>query len=237
MRDTARFRKDIASLSLVLGLASAACILMFFVRFAVTGRALYGFLVWNLFLAGVPYLIALGVLTAERRMTGPRPRAIIVMALSVLWLIFYPNAPYLFTDFIYIFRRTFLWRAPIVPIVPVGLEALVWFDIVMSSAFAFIGHFIGLVSIYLIQASLRAVAGRSVAWASVVLAMLLSGFGIYLGRFSRLNSWDLLVRPYHAFPEIFSSLGDAKALLFSAAFSLFVGVTYLMLYAFKRVEP
>ncbi len=202
-------------------------------RYAVTGKFLYAFLLWNLFLAVVPYAVALLMRGAAANLRGRRTKAASVVVLSLLWLVFYPNAPYLFTDFIYLFKRTFVERPAGIP---VGSEAIVWYDIVMSSAFAFVGHFIGLVSAYFVHGVLRSTFGRVVSWAVIALAMVMSGFGIYLGRFSRLNSWDLVTRPAEAFAEVFSSLGDFRAILFSAVFSLFVGVTYLMLYAFKRAR-
>jgi uncharacterized membrane protein len=124
--------------------------------------------------------------------------------------VFYPNAPYIFTDFIHVFNRTFL-RAP--PSEWLGLNALVWYDILMNAAFAFIGHFLGLVSMWMMSGCARRAWGRAASRALALAAILLSGFGIYLGRFSRLNSWDVLADPRHVLVEVAEAMADPKALL------------------------
>ena len=234
MRDIKTLKYDIKLLSIFLGYAVAACVLLFLVRWIVTGYGYYGFLIWNLFLACVPFVISLIVIIVEQLVLTRVYKITLIILFTIPWLVFYPNAPYLFTDFIYIFNRAFLLTTPQTPLI--GMEGLVWFDIILSSAFAFTGHFIGLVSVYLIHTTLKKVANRMTAWILIFLAMVFSGFGIYLGRFSRLNSWDLIVNPGHSLSEIISSLCNTKALMFSAVFSLFIVATYMMFYAFKRIR-
>jgi uncharacterized membrane protein len=228
-----RGRSDFLKLSAVLALSAAGCVLLFGLRVAISGRTFYRYLVWNLLLAIVPYLIAAaGVLLISRAREG-RPRGLVAAAVAVLWLAFYPNAPYIFTDFIHVVNKTYLRAAPADWL---GLGALLWYDLLMNAAFAFIGHFIGLVSMWLIQASLAKVWGASFARALVGAAIVFSGFGIYLGRFSRLNSWDILVAPRSVLAELAEASADPKAILFSAAFSLFILLTYVSLVVFKRVS-
>jgi uncharacterized membrane protein len=64
---------------------------------------------------------------------------------------------------------------------------------------------------------------------------MLSGFGIYLGRFNRLNIWDIVTTPYETTLEITSSIFSLRALLFSIGFSLFTFVTYIALYNFYNL--
>src|SRR5687768_12604246 len=65
-------------------------------RFVVTGATSFGFLPWNLLLAWVPFGAAgvLRLLERDHRLTRPR-----ILALLAVWLAFFPNAPYLVTDF------------------------------------------------------------------------------------------------------------------------------------------
>ena len=69
-----------------------------------TGEFFYPtrFLVWNLTLAWVPLLLALGFAAARR----PWAQAL----LGITWLVFLPNAPYLVTDLVHIEGRAGLWR-------------------------------------------------------------------------------------------------------------------------------
>jgi uncharacterized membrane protein len=155
--------------------ASALCVATVEYRGHHTGDPFYRFLVWNLVLAWVPFLLALAAYASARQ--GNRSTA---AGLGVLWLLFFPNAPYLLSDFIH------LHESHATPL---------WYDALMLAAFAWTGLLLGFASLYLMQMIWRRAAGVVVAWAGVVAALALASFGMYLGRFLRFNSWDALVRP------------------------------------------
>ena len=223
---------DLLTLTAVLGLAAAGCVLLYALRVAISGRIWYLYLVLNLALAAVPYLVAVVGGSILQRLTRRRTRALIALPIAAIWFLFYPNAPYIFTDFIHVVERTYL-RA--VPDDSLRVNALLWYDLLMTAAFAFIGHFMGLVSMWLIQDSMRRVWGRAAANCLLLAACLLAGFGIYLGRFSRLNSWDALLHPLRVLSEAGEAATDLKALLFSLAFMFFILLSYAALVVFKRV--
>jgi uncharacterized membrane protein len=155
--------------------ASALCVATVEYRGYHTGDSFYEFLVWNLILAWVPFVLALAAYaSARRKMT------VAAVAFSALWLIFFPNAPYLLTDFIH------LHETPETPL---------WYDGLMLAAFAWTGLLLGFASLYLMQMMWRRAAGTLASWLGVVAALALGSFGVYLGRFPRFNSWDALVRP------------------------------------------
>jgi uncharacterized membrane protein len=143
-----------------------------------TGDAFYNFLAWNLFLAWVPLAFAAA---AYARTTVTRAGSVTVSVLLVLWLLFFPNAPYVLTDFIHLGSD--------------GSRAPLWYDALMLSAFAWTALLLGFISLYLVQAVIHAFFGAAWAWAVVVFAFALGSFGVYLGRFVRFNSWDALLRP------------------------------------------
>lgn len=247
-----------ARLAAIVGLSFVACSLFVLVRFGLTGRFAQGYLIWNLFLAAVPVGIAWfggrAVLSVRGQTPAPlagmpggaaapraddvrpaldpaakRARTWGLLAFGA-WLVFYPNAPYIFTDFIHVVRRAGLgslaarWLSE---------YDLLWYDIVMNSAFAFVGHYLGLVSMYLMHGTMRALFGRVAGWATMVPAILLSGFGIHIGRFARFNSWDLAFYPFDSIKVMLRSIADPAATLFSLAFALFIAITYLMYYLSK----
>jgi uncharacterized membrane protein len=220
--------------SAVLALAAIGCILLFGLRVAISGKTFYRYLVWNLLLAIVPYLIAAASAFLLSRTRAGRSRNAAAAAAALLWLAFYPNAPYIFTDFIHVINKTYVRATPSEWL---NLNALLWYDLLMNAAFAFIGHFVGLISMWLMQGSLAKVWGERAARLVVGVAILFSGFGIYLGRFSRLNSWDLLIDLRKVAGEVGEALADPKAILFSLAFSLFILLTYVSLVVFKRIDP
>jgi uncharacterized membrane protein len=155
--------------------ASAFCVLLVVVRHHHTGDPFYDFLVWNLVLAWVPLALALAAYAYAKRGGGP-----VVVVFGVLWLLFFPNAPYLLTDFIH------LHESPTTPL---------WYDALMLAAFAWAGLALGFASLYVMQTIWDRAAGPVLSWLGVIGALTLASFGVYLGRFLRFNSWDALVHP------------------------------------------
>lgn len=206
-------RRALAILALLV--ASGLCLGILAFRTHRTGDPYYGFLAWNLFLAWVPLVFALAAFAAARRRIGPA-----VVALLVLWLLFFPNAPYLLTDFIHLSERP---------------SAPLWYDALMLSAFAWTALLLAFVSLYLVQTIVRRVAGLAWSWVVVVAALALASFGVYLGRFMRFNSWDALLRPRRVADVIRGELDNplqhpriAAALVVLTVFLL---VGYAVLYA------
>jgi uncharacterized membrane protein len=156
--------------------ASALCVATVEFRGHHTGDSYYRFLVWNLFLAWLPFVFALAAYTVARGRRGSPA----VVVFGVLWLLFFPNAPYLLTDFIH------LSASPSAPL---------WYDALMIASFAWTGLVLGFASLYLMQMIWQRAVGPVVAWLGVLAALGLASFGVYLGRFLGFNSWDALVRP------------------------------------------
>ena len=159
-----------------LAAASALSVAALLVEIHETGTSFYRFLVWNLFLAWIPLAAALACnALAHRRAYG------LAVGAGVIWLLFFPNAPYMLTDYIHI-RET-------------PTASPVWWDALMLSSFVWTSLMLGFCSLYLMQDVWRAHFGRFVSWLLAALALGLASFGVYLGRFVRLNSWDALLHP------------------------------------------
>jgi uncharacterized membrane protein len=137
----------------------------------------YAFLPYNLFLAWIPFFFSLLVGLLHSRYPG---RWWLLIAPFALWLIFFPNAPYIVTDFLH------LDAAPPVPI---------WYDIGLFASFAWAGCFIAVVSLNIMQAVVESYVGSVASWLFATGTVVLSGLGIYLGRFLNWNSWDLFLNP------------------------------------------
>ena len=118
---------------------------------------------------------ALGALASARRDAGTT-----TVVLGVLWLLFFPNAPYLLTDFVHLQES--------------GTTPL-WYDALMLASFAWTGLVLGFGSLYVMQLIWERAVGPIWSWLGVIGALALASFGVYLGRFLRFNSWDALVRP------------------------------------------
>ena len=212
-------------------IASAGCLLMIALRWLLTGSPRFVFLLWNLFLAWIPYLLCLLIRRVSYPSSASARRRLAAVVLGAGWLLFYPNAPYILTDVIHLIGSSTRSRTehPLFT----G-NALLWYDIILHASFAFIGHFIGLISLVVLHRIIRDQYRRDLAWGVVVLASGLGGYGIYLGRFERLNSWDILRVPVVTLRTGLVNLFNLKAVLFSLCFAFFIFLTYLIVYSFHE---
>ncbi len=158
--------------------ASVVCLAMVLARAHYVGRLTHTFIVWNLLLAWIPSIFAF----ATYRFHLYRTRRYVLFAFCALtWFFFFPNAPYIITDFVHLD----LDRPAVV----------MWIDLFTIAAFAWTGLCLGYVSLCLMQEIVRARAGRVVGWLFVVTMLALSSLGMYMGRCLRWNSWDVLRHP------------------------------------------
>jgi uncharacterized membrane protein len=210
--------RRLAILASLAGL-SGLVVAMVSVRVVYSGNSENAALVWNLFLAWIPFGLALQVYEGYRRGAA---RLYLLLG-GVLWLLFFPNAPYIVTDFKWLRDST---GAPI------------WYDVVLISAGAWAGLLLGFISLYLMQAVVRRALGALNAWLFVLFALVLSSFGIYLGRFQRSNSWDVFVRPRTFAGDVWTRLGNpdeyARVVAVTVLFTAFLAATYLVFYSFAR---
>lgn len=169
----------------------------------------WSFLLWNLFLAWIPYLAALRFERLQAARAGSRA----LLVWFGVWLAFLPNAPYIITDFIHLEHR---------PPVPV------WYDMVMLFAFASTGMALGLFSLYEVYIALRRQFPGKAAHFAVCSAAGLAGFGVWLGRFQRWNSWDIVTNPLHLCRDIIDTLTNRQELIKALGISGLMGVMLLM---------
>src|SRR3989338_604432 len=148
---------------LLLGLLGAFGTLLLIVRIIYSREFTFAFLLWNLFLAIIPYLIASALLMRYRGQKLTKG----AYALFALWLLFFPNAPYIITDFIHLRPRG------IVPL---------WYDLLLISSFAWDGVIVGLISLRIIHIFIKERGHELLARCVVVAALGMGSFGIYIGR-------------------------------------------------------
>lgn len=211
--EVSRRRRAIYAALALLSLFSVALIVT---RYLYSGETLFGGLIWNLFLAWIPF--GLSIVLYDRHRAGTPPLR--MLPLAALWLLFLPNAPYIVTDFKH------LVPSPAVPL---------WVDVVVIAAPAWTGMLLGFLSLYLVQSVVRSLAGARVAWAAAIAVLGLASFGIYLGRVLRWNSWDVLTDPL-LLSQLDGIVADPRALGMTVLLTGFLTSSYLVLYAFMRLE-
>ena len=212
LRDLNRFFADQFLYPLLLSTALAGGIYVF--RVLYSGRSYYDNLPWNLFLAWVPYICTLWAAAWYRLYPG---RWGMLLLPGVLWLVFFPNAPYIVTDFYHLERR------PPIPL---------WYDIGLIATFALTGCFLAIASLRTMQSLVRRYANGVVSWVFVAIALGLGGVGVYLGRFKRWNSWDLFLHPDRVLQDLatplINPLNNLRFVGFSLMFTAILLVIYLM---------
>ena len=179
-------------------------------------------LLWNLVLAWVPYIFSFIAATMHRLF----PKRWWLIPLPALpWLVFFPNAPYMVTDFYHLAAR------PPVPF---------WYDIGLIAIFTFAGFFLAIASLRTMHYLVEAYLGKIIGWLFAIFVLALGGLGVYLGRFGRYNSWDLLITPKVVLKDIASQLLNPLDNLgfvgFTLMFTAIMIVFYLMFVSVNRLE-
>lgn len=175
----------------------------------------YAFLIWNLFLAWIPFLFSLAAYELDKRKVG----GLLVLPLGIAWLLFFPNAPYLMTDLIHLTVRKSRY------IVDGTIQYRYWYDLVTLLLFTWTGWLTGFFSLYQFQTVVYRKSNMLLSWIFVLAACVLGGYGVLLGRVYRLNSWDVLTDRQQLYQLVKDSLN-----MQSLYFSLFVAFVLLVIY-------
>jgi uncharacterized membrane protein len=152
-------------------------------RILYTHQLQFAWLTWNLFLALVPYLLTR---FAVQSISWIEKRGKFVLLFSV-WLLFLPNSFYIITD---LFHLEIANRVPL------------WFDLALIFSFAWNGILLGVISIRMMEKMVQANFPAVKEWQFVYPLMLLNAFGVYIGRYLRYNSWDVIADPFQLTEDI-----------------------------------
>ena len=169
-------------ISKTLLLASAAVTALVALRIGITHGLKNLYLVWNLFLAAIPYVISHQM---QHRSITPGKKYFWVLV--IIWLAFLPNAPYIITDFVH------LQHVSKIPM---------WYDYSLIFLTSITGLLYGTISMIHMRHLLLVKYPLKYIRLSYIGLFPLVAYGIYLGRFIRLNSWDIFVRPIEVFVSI-----------------------------------
>ncbi|WP_409025079.1 DUF1361 domain-containing protein [Flavobacterium sp.] len=183
------------------------CLSLLIVRAKITQNIFLFFLIWNLFLALIPYLLIIYL----RIQDDFRKNKIKTYLIIAIWLAFLPNSFYIITDLVHIFQSH---------------PSTFWFDLTLISSFAFVGFFIGIQSIFEFEKIAMTFYNEKMLLIIIPILCFLCGFGVYLGRILRYNSWDIISNPKQLVIDIGLQLITAKTILFSVHFGIFIYLFY-----------
>jgi uncharacterized membrane protein len=166
---------------------------------------------WNLFLAWIPVFIVLYMNTQNIALSKNK-----TLIYSLLWLLFFPNAPYIITDLVHLspYKGNSYWHHQI-----------------MIYTYAFVSLICGLLSLYWIQKIWTRSFNTNWSIFFTLSSILLSGYGVFLGRIERFNSWDFFTHPMALLKYVLHSFSNSTAILMTVEFSIFIGIAYTMLYS------
>lgn len=180
------------------------------------GNAAFGYLLWNLFLAWVPFGLAIWLMRTLKHKLWSSWEA---LCLTLLWLIFLPNAFYMVSDFIHLQDVS---------------PASVLYDAVMLTAFVFTSLVLGFSSVYLVHMQLRRRTRPATAALIIAFLLLVCSFAIYIGRDLRWNSWDVLTNPagllFDVSARFVYSANYTQLLLVVSSFFVLLGSMYHLLW-------
>ena len=189
-------------------LLSLLGVLLLVGRFLYTHELRFVFLIWNLILAVIPFIISKWALQIK-------PNTLSYALVFASWMLFLPNAPYIITDFIHL---------------KFSSNATFLLDFALIGVFALAGLMLATLSIQHILESLQTKISPAGSWLIIIGVIGLSGIGIYLGRFIRWNSWDIINSPHLILGDIWLMFRHPSAHVFAWKFSF--GIS-MLIFAFQ----
>ena len=177
-------------------------------RVLATDSYRYLFLNWNLFLAILPWLTI-------QWLKHRNPKPLIMIGLIAFWLLFFPNSPYILTDLFHL-QKSF------------GMP--IWYDLIMILSFAWTGLLFGFLSLMDLEEIVLRRYPRVPFRLVIIVLFFITSFGVYLGRFLRWNSWDIIANPLHLFSDIFYRFADPSAHLRTWGVTLLMGSMLCLMY-------
>ncbi|HJX70917.1 MAG TPA: DUF1361 domain-containing protein [Bacteroidales bacterium] len=207
-------RQDKLLTSLLVSIGAAVCLLA--ARIVYSQQFTFITLIWNLFLAYIPFFLSR---TMKNNYQLQKP-GLLSLSIAFTWLIFFPNAPYILTDFFHLQERE-------------GVP--LWFDLIIIALFAWNGLIIGFLSLKDMQQMIAIKYGEKYGWTFTLLVILLGSFGIYIGRYLRYNSWDVFLAPYSLTTDILKIF--LHPLHHKGAFGMTIGMAIFLMtsyYNFSR---
>lgn len=170
-------KSKLSRLYIAYSLIAAVCVCLLTTRILTSESLRFTFLYWNLFLAFIPLPLAWILHKRISRYGWWHWKQAL---LTVAWVGFLPNSFYLITDLIHL-RPNY--------------EADFLFDITMLTSFIVAGLVYGYASVYLVHSQLLLRFRERSVYSILAILFLAVSFAICLGRYTRWNTWDILLQP------------------------------------------
>lgn len=177
-------------------------------------------ILWNVFLAVIPLFCAM---FANKFMQAKRKAPTVIFL--ALWLLFFPNSPYMITDIKY---SSSFSGSVYMDYGTIAENINAWLLVFSIAVSVLIGIIYGMLSLYIVHTMLKKRFGMVANGAIITAVLLISSFGVYIGRFARVNSWDI-VRPMFLFDTVMQSMTSFMP-VFVALLTITLIIIYLIFY-------
>lgn len=190
------------------------------------GARFYGagplwFLNWNLLLAWIPLLASTTLVHYLKQKPWVSWYGLL---LTIVWMAFIPNSFYMITDLVHLNYYE-------------SNSAL--FYVVILFSFALNGLILGYTSLYQIHRQLIKRLGAKAAHYYVATVLLLCSFAIYLGRYLRWSTWDIVANPagllFDVSDRIINPVAHGQTFQITALVFVLLGSFYVLAWKMLRV--
>ena len=144
------------------------------IRISYSGNFDYLFLAWNIFLAWIPFAFSTLLRVTATHFKWKQ------LLLFCSWFLFFPNALYMVTDLIHLELETNIPK---------------WFDALLLFTSSVLGLIMAFISLFRVEKFLRNFYQQKNVEIIIAVILFFGSFGVYLGRFLRWNSWDIIRNP------------------------------------------
>ncbi|WP_235808585.1 DUF1361 domain-containing protein [Paucilactobacillus hokkaidonensis] len=191
-------------------------------------KAPFGFLILNTFLGYLPIELSFQLLRVKN------VRSLFFLLILLIWLLFYPNAPYVLTD---LFHLSLLHPHNLTT----GLlksDPQMWLDFAFLVISALSCSLIGILQLNKICHLLATKMTPQLPGASVIYPLIfafLSSIGIYMGRFLRIHSLYMLLTPTWFIKQI-GSMWSINMWLFTLILTVVQLVLYWIVVEIRKTD-
>lgn len=196
-------------------------VLLLVVRMIVAGNTRFLFMIWNLALAWLPVLFALGF---RKTLATRRLQSWQCLGLLALWLGFLPNSFYLMSDLVHLQSSG---------------EVSILFDIAMMMSFIVNGLILGYISVYIVHNQLLKKLSDRTVLAVLGFVFMACGFAIYLGRYLRWNTWDIILNPagllFDVSERVVNPVLHIQTYIVTITFFVLLSSTYAVVYQLTKI--
>lgn len=189
--------------------SSITAVALLLIRVKITHSFYLLFLIWNLILAVIPYIIS-NFIKIDFSLKKYNFKNLFFI---VTWLLFLPNTFYLITDFVHLNHSNSIQFC---------------FDFILLLSFTIAGFYFGILSIFSIQQQIQFFYTSKTSYFFTISISYLCAFGIYIGRFLRFNSWDIISYPLFLAKSIFNSIFENETWTFTLGLGTLITIVNLI---------